>query len=140
LFSSFDPPEVMTSCARRRQTIVPTQALALLNGPLPIELATAFARRIVDETGSDLERNAARAWIVAYGRPITRDESKRASEFFATTLKAGRPRNSDSPSWASRQPARSLEGATEEPATPHERALAELCLALFNSNEFAFVD
>ena len=31
MFSSFDPPELMTSCARRMQTIVPAQALTLLN-------------------------------------------------------------------------------------------------------------
>ena len=29
LFAEFDPPEVMTSCGRRFQTVVPTQALAL---------------------------------------------------------------------------------------------------------------
>jgi hypothetical protein len=35
LFAAFDPPEVMTSCPGRQQTIVPTQALTLLNSPLP---------------------------------------------------------------------------------------------------------
>src|SRR5579883_1140919 len=31
MFDAFDPPDVMSSCPRRFQTIVPTQALALLN-------------------------------------------------------------------------------------------------------------
>src|SRR5262249_48625166 len=34
LFAAFDPPEVMTSCPRRARTVVPTQALVLLNSPL----------------------------------------------------------------------------------------------------------
>ena len=51
LFSSFDPPQVMTSCARRMQTIVPTQALTLLNSPLAREQAAAFADAIIQESG-----------------------------------------------------------------------------------------
>jgi hypothetical protein len=113
MFSAFDPPELMTSCARRMQTIVPTQALALLNSPLVREQAAAFARRLVRETGSDPAKAVCRAWLLAYGRPITGEEAARVDRF----LKA-------------------RSAALSSP----EDALAELCLALFNANEFVFVD
>jgi hypothetical protein len=113
MFSTFDPPELMTSCARRMQTIVPAQALALLNSPLVREQSAAFARRVVRESGGDIEQAVARAWRLAYGRPITSEEAAHAREFLKTR--------------------------TATPGRASE-ALAELCLALFNSNEFVFVD
>src|SRR5262249_56513702 len=49
LFSAFDPPEVMTSCPQRTRTVVPTQALTLLNSPLAREQSAAFARQLRQE-------------------------------------------------------------------------------------------
>ena len=112
LFASFDPPEVMTSCPRRMQTVVPTQALALFNSPLAREQALAFARRLLRECSPDPAAIVARAWLLAYGRPVTKAESERALAF--------------------------LRSRGEETAA--EPALAELCLALFNANEFLYVD
>lgn len=102
----------MTSCARRVQTVVPTQALALLNSPLAREQALAFARRLVKECGEASEKQVSRAWLLAFGRPPTPSESERALAFLR--------KRSDS--------------------APCEAALAELCLALFNANEFVYVD
>jgi hypothetical protein len=110
MFSAFDPPEVMTSCARRMQTVVPTQALALLNSPLVREQSVAFAKRLRAECCDDTEKVVARAWMLAFGRPITAPESERVTAFL-------RERSSDP-----------------------EGALAELCLALFNANEFVSID
>jgi hypothetical protein len=113
MFSAFDPPELMTSCARRMQTIVPTQALALLNSPLVREQAAAFAHRLERETGCDPAKAVRRAWLLAYGRPITSEEAARAGQFLKVRSAA---------------------------LSSPEDALAELCLALFNANEFVFVD
>jgi hypothetical protein len=115
LFAAFDPPEVMTSCPRRARTVVPTQALALLNSPLAREQARAFARRLLREGGGRPEKAVARAWLLAFGRPVTPKEAERALRF--------------------------LGERTAAPAdTARETALAELCLALFNANEFVYVD
>jgi hypothetical protein len=111
LFAAFDPPEVMTSCPRRLQTVVPTQALTLLNSPLAREQSAAFARRL-RECGDAPEEAVARAWLLAFGRPVTQAEAGRALGF--------------------------LRGRSAGAAC--EAALADLCLALFNSNEFVFVD
>jgi hypothetical protein len=112
LLASFDPPEVMTSCPRRMQTVVPAQALTLLNSPLAREQSAAFARRLLTECGSEPENLVARAWLLAFGRPCTQAERERSLDFLR--------RRSD--------------------AATRETALAELCLALFNSNEFVYVD
>jgi hypothetical protein len=122
LFAAFDPPEVMTSCSRRTPTVVPTQALALLNSPLVREQSTAFARRLLRECGdgggrggaprkAPPERIVARAWRLAFGRPATPAETDRAVAFLRERAEEG-----------------------------HESALAALCLALFNANEFVYVD
>jgi hypothetical protein len=106
LFAAFDPPEVMTSCPGRLQTVAPTQALALLNSPLAREQAAAFARRLLAECGKEPERLVARAWLLAFGRPVSSAERDRAVAFLR-----GRP-----------------------------DALPDLCLVLFNTNEFLYVD
>jgi len=137
MFSPFDPPELMTSCARRMQTIVPTQALTLLNSPLAREQSAAFARRVVGESGVAPEKAVARAWLLAYGRPITKRETERALEFLKARMLV-LVRSSRGPSPLDPKARR----AAKQPAVPSQEqsVLAELCLALFNANEFIFVD
>jgi hypothetical protein len=113
LFAAFDPAEVMTSCPRRIQTIVPAQALTLLNSPLARELAGAFARRLLRDRADRPDDAVPRAWLLAFGRPITPSETERVLSF----LKKGQMNSAD-----------------------REAALTQLCLALFNANEFAYVD
>jgi len=139
LFSSFDPPPAMTSCARRMQTIVPTQALTLLNSPLVSEAAVAFAARIIQETGDDLDKNVSLAWLLACGRPITKDETERAKKFIANRARSGRGAAQDR-SLARPESTRRSRSPGPAPRENHQQALADLCLALFNSNEFVFVD
>ena len=132
MFSAFDPPELMTSCARRLQTIVPAQALTLLNSPLAREQAAAFARRILREGGGDPETGhptAAGSWPSAGRSPTA--EAARALEF----LEAG-----PSPSRVRRGAHPAALRATGRPPLHRRGAMAELCLALFNANEFMFVD
>jgi hypothetical protein len=111
MFAAFDPPEVMTSCPRRLRTVVPAQALTLLNSPLAREQSIRFARRLLRECGDKPEEAVARAWLLAFGRPVTPKESERALTFLRKRADAAK-----------------------------ESALAELCLALFNANEFVYVD
>ena len=112
LFAAFDAPEVMTSCPQRARTVVPTQALTLLNSPLARNQSAAFARRLLRECGEQPADIVARAWQLAFGRPATPAESGRALAFLRNRMAAG----------------------------PLEAALADLCLALFNANEFVYVD
>ena len=105
LFAAFDPPEVMTSCPQRPRTVVPAQALTLLNSPVAREQSAAFARRLLRECGDRPDDAVRRAWQLAFGRPATAAEIERARTFLR-----------------------------------QRGALADLCLALFNANEFVYVD
>ncbi len=117
LFSAFDPPELMVSCPRRMQTIVPTQALALLNSPLARGQASAFARRLTAECGPDRAKAVCRAWLLAFGRPIREQEADHARSFLE---------------------ARMAQLSSPSARSPEDTALAELCLSLFNANEFIY--
>ncbi len=111
MFDAFDPPDVMASCARRFETIVPAQALALLNSEAVQGQAREFARRLLRECRDEPDNISARAWLLAFNRPITRSEADRVRSFL-----------------------RARGGLSRE------EALTELCLSLFNANEFVFVD
>jgi hypothetical protein len=117
LFAVFDPPEVMTSCSRRRQTVVPNQALALLNSPVSREQAAAFARRLVVECGEDPDSLVSRAWLLALSRSPTQVEQEEAKKFLERRA-----------------------AAASSSVAKVEFALSELCLGLFNTNEFAYID
>lgn len=115
-FGPFDPPENVSSCGRRDSTVVPTQALALLNNRSVREQAGAFAARLLRETDGSFEAIANRAWLHVYGRAITKDERSEVVEFLKAVEK-------------------SLAG------TPDTKRLAiqELCIALFNTSEFIYL-
>ena len=102
---AFDPPENVASCGRRDRTVVPNQALTLLNNRAVRDQAAAFARRLLRETDGTPAAVAARAWQLAYGQAITPDESRDAVAFLDA-----------------------------RPA-----AVADLCAALFNTNEFIYL-
>jgi hypothetical protein len=112
LLAGFDPPETMVSCPQRPRTIVPAQALTLLNSPLAWQQAQAFGRRLQQDSGDDVGRQTARGWQIAFGRDITPQERERALTF--------------------------LQKRTQ--AANRETALAELCLVMFNANEFIYID
>jgi hypothetical protein len=121
MFAAFDPPEVMTSCSRRFQTVVPTQALTLLNSPVARGRAAAFAHRLRRETRAEPEQLVAHAWRIVFGRRPNDAERRRAEEFLLTRAQAQRSANTKS-------------------GAGGESALTDFCLALLNANEFAYVD
>ena len=129
-FAAFDAPETMTSCPRRFQTTVPTQALTLMNSPLAREQSQAFAHRLLRECGTDDRKLVARAFAIAFGRPVTNVEMGRTIDFLknrAAQLEA----SDDAPD---------VPPVERGTLPPREAALADLCLALFNANEFVYMD
>jgi hypothetical protein len=120
MLSSFDLPENTASCGRRDTTTVPNQCLALLNNRTLHEQAAAFAERLLEETGGKLRAVPDRAWLHAYGRAITDEEQERVDGFLA--LRLGE-----------------LNQDSKDDQTAARSALTELCLAIFNTNEFIFI-
>src|SRR5207248_6521194 len=70
MLSGFDLPDNVNSCGQRDSTIVPNQALALLNNAAVQEQARAFAGRLLRETDGSPAAVVALAWQYAYGRQI----------------------------------------------------------------------
>jgi hypothetical protein len=113
---AFDLPENVSSCGQRDSTIVPTQALTLLNNQAVRRQAGAFAGRVLSETDGTSEAIAARVWLLAYGRTITGDELREAIAFLRAR------------------------GATASGAAALRRsAVEDFCVALFNTNEFLYL-
>jgi hypothetical protein len=110
MLSAFDLPDNITSCGRRDITTVPNQALTLLNNRTMREQAAAFAARLLKESKGNLEAVPARAWLHAYGRPISPEERTQSLTFLHDRAASG-----------------DVKGA-----------LTELCLAIFNTNEFIY--
>ncbi|MBY0514081.1 MAG: DUF1549 and DUF1553 domain-containing protein [Gemmataceae bacterium] len=110
LFTLFDSPDRTETCGRRFATTTAPQALTLLNDPIVLGHAKAFADRVVKEAGTDPDRVIDRAVLLALGRPPTADERTAMRAFLAN-----------------------------HPG-PFPDAATDLCHALLNLNEFLYVD
>lgn len=117
LFEVFDRPDTNATCPRRSRSTVAPQALALLNSDLSLTLAESLANRLGKEATST-DQQIERAFQLTLGRLPTADEkawSHASLHDDAATSQAIRQ-------------------------TVDRAALTRLCLALFNANEFLYVD
>ena len=133
LFSAFDAPDSNETCARRHQSTSAPQALMLLNSKAVQELAQAFATRILKE-GEQPVQVIERAYRLALGRSPDRQERDTLLAYLQREARLSRGEvNAKGKALASvRFP------ASSEPA--YRAAVANLCHALFNVNEFLYVD
>ena len=83
LLSVFDCPDSSLPEPRRVVTTSPLQALSLLNHSFTIDMAEAFAKRVTAEA-SDGPRRIERAFVLAFGRIPTAEESASAAGFVET--------------------------------------------------------
>lgn len=115
LLRVFDFASPDQSSPGRSRTIVPQQALFLLNSPFTIEQAQSLARRTELAGDNDDRQRVARLYAILFGRPPTDEELTIGLRFVAATVHD--------------------EGATKL-LTPWEQYAHLLLL----SNEFSFVD
>ena len=111
-------------------TTVATQALWTLNNEISYEQAQQFAAKLVGEYGDNPPALFDGAWRIALGREPTSQEKQEAiglMEKLSRKTSAG-PEN-DSP------PEKLAKLSPERAA-----GLTQLCLAIFNLNEFVYVD
>lgn len=91
----FDFPDANITASTRTETTVPQQQLFVLNSPFMIEQSKAFAKRLVDEAGEDIEARIRYAFQLAYGRPVNEREMSLAKQYLALEDdEAERDRNS----------------------------------------------
>jgi hypothetical protein len=95
---------------------VAPQALMLLNDDFVQQVADRFAARLLREAGTDENKQVQRAFLLAVQRPPTRRETRAA----LTLLREQRR----------------MAGGSN----PDRMALRSLCVAMFNLNEFVYVD
>lgn len=134
LFDTFDRPDANASCARRHESTTALQSLSLLNSEFSLEMARRLAGVVRADRRQSIAQDVERGYRLVLGRSATSAELESATAFIerqTAELKA-----------AGRKP-ESL--ATPLPAVPgidpHQAAaLVDFCLALFNLNEFIYVD
>ncbi len=82
VLTDFDCPDPAFAEPRRAATITPVQALTMMNHPFVIDMATAFAKRLENDT-SDPHTRIERAFLLAYGRKPTDTEVKQGMQIAA---------------------------------------------------------
>ena len=134
LFEAFDQPDRLTSCPARSTSTYAPQALTLFNGPFLQEESKQLAARLFRECGSDSGRQVERAYGLALGRPPTAFERTTAREFLESQTELLRDR------LRARLRIPLVQDVPEETDPAAAAALVDFCLALFNRNEFLYVD
>ena len=143
MFESFDAPVTSASCPSRDSTTVAPQALWSMNNPSVFRQAQAFAGRMLVETTAQAALTGSsavatdgdwvdHAWLVALSRRPTPQEKSQA----LVLLENFAERAATNGASALENPPAILA------ALPPHRAAAfvKLSLAIYNLNEFAFVD
>ncbi len=155
----FNRPGSETSCERRDETTVAPQAFALFNSDFAHDRALALAVAL-ERQAADLPAHVELAFRLCYGRPPSEAESRRCAEHLekmAVYHRGHPPTPVPLPTRVTRKMVEEMTGeeyAWEEELDgmkgyvrdrkpwdvgPRTRALADLCLVLFNSNEFLYV-
>ncbi len=63
-----DAPDTTRSCGLRETTIVAPQASTLMNSPFALAMSQAFAERVQEAAGPELEAQICQAFLWAFGR------------------------------------------------------------------------
>ena len=127
MFELFDAPINSVSCPKREVTTVPTQALWSLNNKTVVRQAGHMAARVIKDAGDKPETWVERAWWIALSRPPRDDEKTAALQLLESLATESQTAGS---------------AAADSGLMLEEKriALEKLCLALYNLNEFSFVD
>lgn len=134
MLEAFDAPTSEESCPRRFSTVVPSQALTMMNDKYVLDWSREFAGRVLNDGGLSPEQQVERAYRLAFARPPKPEERQTVSEFLKkqTSLIAGRLARNEQVLMPDRLP------AGIEPAKA--AAFVDLCHALMSSNEFMYVN
>ena len=155
----FNQPNPNDSCEERVSESVSPQAFTLMNSSLMNDRAIALALRIKDEF-DDIHLQVKRAVQLAYGRVPNSDEWDRLKKYvkkMEVYHQSSEPEPPEYPTSITRSLVEENTGDTFEykeilpvfedyqkdkkahELSPETRALSDLCLVLFNSNEYMYV-
>ena len=78
---NFDAPDSNVTCARRRTSNTPLQALNLLNDPVFVEAAQALAVRLLQQTPQSVAARLDKAFLLCLGRRPSGRERERLAKY-----------------------------------------------------------
>jgi mono/diheme cytochrome c family protein len=155
----FNQPNPNDSCEARDVAAVSPQAFTLMNSELMLDRAIAFALRLKGDSESNEDR-VQQAFELAFSRRPTDAESKRMVSYLEKMKKYHKgvePKPTTYPTKITRSVVEEFSGKPFEyeeilpvfenytsdkkanEVDSQTRALADLCLMLFNSNEFLYI-
>ncbi len=117
----FDAPSTNQTCEQRALSIVPTQALVLMNDDFMQEQAGYLADRVLRESGDSPASQIERAHRITLGRPATSVRVAESQVFLQNQTEFHQQ-----------------QGRGQQ--TAQRQALIDLCHVLLNCNEFVYVD
>jgi hypothetical protein len=134
LFDVFDRPDTNASCPERPRSTTAPQSLTLLNSDFTLTAARDLAGYLLDRAGTDAKDQIKLCYLRTLGRDPTPAELTAASEFL---------RHQASQLSTTARPIDSLavpSGVRENIDPFAASALTQFCLAVFNLNEFIYLD
>ncbi|HJN10061.1 MAG TPA: PSD1 and planctomycete cytochrome C domain-containing protein [Pirellulaceae bacterium] len=156
----FNQPNPNDSCEMRDASSVTPQVFTLLNSDVITDRSIAFAFRLQQERES-LDSQIARAFELAFGRVAMEDEAQQLSAYVKKMVAYHRehiPQPKTVPTVVTRSLVEEFSGLAFEyeewlniyatnyvpdkkawEASPETRALADLCMIVFNAHEFVHV-
>ena len=133
IFDAFDRPDANASCAMRASSTTAPQGLLLLNSEFSLQTARRLAGRILQQVESQNDFVEA-LFLSTLSRPPTESERNDCLQFLQhqTQLEMDEPRELSQLAL----PIPAAEGL----APARAAAASLLCLAIFNINEFLYID
>jgi hypothetical protein len=116
LLELFDAPESFTSTSERNVTTTPAQALLMMNSAFMVRQAEALAERLRKDHSADDTARLDAAYRLAFSRPPTAAESRRALGFLDEQAKRTKGSDGRAAAWQ------------------------DFCHVLLNASEFLYVD
>ncbi len=134
MFEAFDAPTSEESCPRRFSTVVPAQALTMMNDQYVLDWSRQFAGRVLNDGGLSPDQQIDRAYRLALSRAPKPEEQETVLNFLdkQSALIAGRISRNEKVLLPDHLPG----------GMPPEKAAAfvDFCHALLSSNEFLYVN
>jgi len=134
LFEVFDRPDTNQSCPRRDRSTIAPQALTMLNSEFSLTAAKWLCGRLLEEAPQDASAQITACYRCALGRAPTEKELQTGLRFLDEDAEALRGASRGDNDLAAPDP---LPAGVDAYAAA---ALTDYCLALFNLNEFLYID
>jgi len=134
MFEAFDAANSEESCSRRFRTVIPSQALTLMNDRLVLNWSQALALRVLNDKGLEPSQQVDRAYRIALSRAPKPEEQKAVLDFLNQQSQLIGKKLAQNEKVA--LPDKLPEGL--EPA--RAAAFVAFCHVLLNSNEFMYIN